>query len=270
MKIIQNPNLNINFSARNKNIRKADDIMRKAKCAFPVISSTYVDTFYKTVSNNNQNSARREKTIRISDKINDFIHKLRDTTDRVDYFDNAIGNNIPYSNTLRVTSLYKLGNCEEAAAVALSALIANGYTNSHRANLGLQVDFENKKTGKIEDSRKELLDHTFVVTTLDKKNPKMKDIIVVDPWMGFTDSVSGAISKFKSVYDNNENSNTINTAKSMFKAEQEKKYGKIINFNDYNIRTKLIIFPRDKHDKKFNNKLAEHIKEFYPEIILDE
>ena len=268
MKISPQTNFySVNFSARKKDIRKADDIQRKVRLEFPMASPSYFDTFYKTIKSTNNRKVNKTAN-RISDRIDSKLRYLRERAERVEFFDKVIGINTPYATTLNFLKLYKIGNCEEAASSVLSALYANGYTNSHKANLGLNINIKNKKTKQIEYNDTMDIDHTFVITSLEKQEAKPNDYIVIDSWLGFADSISGARAKYKAVYGDKKIKSLSQYCKSMFRVYCAEKYNKIIDLNDYDVETKLVIIPNDRYTDNDYKKLAEYGKEKYPNLLI--
>ena len=247
----------ISFKARKTEIRKADDIQRKTKAEFPMLSSTYVDSFYKTTG----------KYGRITqDRINLYLHlkkkifNLRDNT-RESF---SVDKYIPYVKKLGKVKEEHVGNCMESASAAVAALIANGYTNTSRCSLVLNADFINKKSGEVEYSGTTSLDHSFALT--DMNTGKGKNI-VVDPWLGFTDSKEGAIARYKQMKtDRDIRSAIYDVANQYFVGKNEMPFDEIEH--DYYIKTRIGFEEcYDVRDKDIQN-LSDYTKEHYPNLIL--
>ena len=254
------------FGAKNKKIRDADDIMRISVNSFPRLSSTYMDTFYLSTQNE-QKSPLHHLAKYISNKVNSEIMLQREVIKKITNENSAV---IPYALTLAVVKKNKLGNCGEAAICALAALAANGIYNSKRMLLYLQTDFIDKKSGECVYSGKSPLDHSFVITTMsDLKldDAKEKDIIVVDPWLGFTDSLSNAKARFKQVYNASDLGFINEYQNSVFKLKMMEQTRKEPNFADYDIKQKLILVNADKYNENDKKRLCNFMKVYYEGLV---
>ncbi len=200
MRILPINNTNTYFRARNSRIRQADDIQRRARREFPALSSTYIDKFYTIAQTSNHDIYKRHKADTYSQIIDEKIADMREATDKVE---TAADLYIPYSKVLNHVKKIRAGNCAECSASVVAALAANGIYDSEISNLGLLIEFKNKKTGKSEFESIVPIDHSFVVTALNNRKPKEKDKIVIDSWFGFTDSISGAKGRYKPIYNEN-------------------------------------------------------------------
>ncbi len=254
------------FGAKNKKIRDADDIMRISLNEFPRLSSTYIDTFYLSTQNEKK-SPLHHLAKYISNKVHSKIMAQREVIKKRTSANSAV---MPYALTLAGVEKNKTGNCEEAAICALTALTANGIYNSRRMLLYLQTDFIDKKSGECVYSGQSPLDHSFVITTMsDLKldEAKDKDIVVVDPWLGFTDSLSNAKARFKQIYDVT-NLDYINEyQKSAFKLKITEQTHKVPNLADYDIKQKLILVNADKYNENDMKQLGNFMKVYYDGLV---
>lgn len=230
----------INFGSKNKYIREADDIARKAKQTFPILSATYADEFYLSLAPDNISTRSwnaRNKVLKLHNKIgvmryNVNTKKYTSTQDDKEEF-------TPYKNILEGIKSYKVGNCSESAIAALTALCANGFTESQRVELFLHSQYINKKNGKAEFDTLSPLDHSFVITTMNRKklsDANAKDIIIVDPWLGFADSYSGGLARFKKIFTQARLEEITENNKENFNKMYTGKNGKAINFDDYELK----------------------------------
>ena len=245
----------ISFKARKAEIRKADDIQRSAKREFPMLSSTYVDTFYKTTGKFGRITQKR---IGLYNHLRKKVLNLRDNSREVFSADKYI----PFVKKLGKVKEEKVGNCMESAMATVTALIANGYTNTNRCSLVLNADFINKKSGEIEYSGTTSLDHSFALTDMNtgRKN------IVVDSWLGFTDSKEGAIARYKQMKtDRDIQSAVYDIANQYFIGKNEMPYDEIEH--DYYIKTRMGFEECcDIRDKDIQN-IADYAKEHFPNLI---
>lgn len=255
-----------NFGSRNKNIRIADDIHRRARLTFPVLSATYVDEFYGVTKDKNNKKAQK-----LFSRLDNKVGALREVTDNPTKYGitpDELKREAPYSRLLNGIDFLKVANCKECAVVALAGLLANGYYNSSRVNLGLEVKFINPKTKEEEYNKITSLDHSFVITTLDKKSDKQKDKIVVDNWLNFTDSVSGAIERFKKIYNEDYIKDIIAFNRSMFRVEKAERTGELINPDDYEIKTKMVFCPADNLSEAQVKDLAHYARLMYDDLVI--
>lgn len=196
MKIRQILNNQINFNSRNKNTKKADDILRQAKRTFPLMSHSYVEAFYKSYTN--KKTKKRAKEIR--DKLYlTLANSRRRVAENVNAFRKKDGLKllIPFREDIDEINKTKVGNCQENAISALAMLCAQGYYNSDLVELTCITEFINKTDNSITYKCTSEFDHVFILTDMNtgKKN------IIVDPWLGFSATTDEAIGKFKCIFN---------------------------------------------------------------------
>lgn len=158
---------NAKFTARKATIRRADDIARLAKNAFPMISSSKIDTF-KNVSH------FKSFLLKISQELNEERY-LR--SDKINSYGTFVGRVFVLLESLKRK---KLGNCAEHAEVALLAAKLNGVKNTFLASL-ITPD-------------KEPLDHAVIL--VEDKKP-----YVIDSWLGFADYLPEAKKRWQKEYN---------------------------------------------------------------------
>ncbi len=157
---------NTNFTARNATIRRADDIVRLARKAFPMISSSKIDTF-KNIS------SFKGLLLKTSRDLNEERFRR---SDRIDSHKSVAGKVFVLLESLRTK---KLGNCAEHAEVALLAAKFNGIKNAYLASL-MTPD-------------KKPLDHCVIL--VEDKKP-----YIIDGWLGFADYVPEAKKRWQKEY----------------------------------------------------------------------
>ena len=249
----------ISFCAKNKDTRKADNIMRTAANTFPMFKPTYADIFYAGLKNDRE----KEKFYKgIVKRWQENVRPQRDS---------ALEENDFLEQITDLIKKQKLGNCAEASDIALMALFANGYYNSCCVNLGYEISYIDKITKKPVYSYMEPIDHTCVLTSMN--NPKrkyLKDLIVIDPWLGCSGSISELYSKYKNIFLDKK---TIKRIKYNFQQKFASEFSgeNIKNTPDFSncILSKKFVFQfsqkyREKEAKEMGNKMAEK----YPEIII--
>lgn len=164
---------NISFTARNPEIRFADDLVRKINKTYPRISSTIVNDF-------NNIELYRDVEQRIANKI----YELRDTQNKL-MLNAIISGNNSYVNISKIvtglTRKFKVGNCMESANLSLLAAKANR--------------LDNVTTAYIKHPNGSDYDHAVVLVNKNSKKP-----YVIDSWLGFADYVPNAIKRYQNEY----------------------------------------------------------------------
>lgn len=176
---------NTSFKARNYELRKADDIMRKMLSTYPSCSTTKVELY---------NIAKKE-LIDLREILKKEIDKIIEIRiNRVQTKDQNFLNRV-----IEDVKIHKLANCGELAILAKGAFLANGYKNLQLTNLHTKWHRE----GFVDTY--EDMDHCFLLinsnedadyddlTTFDQKT------IVADPWLGFVDYIRPAINRFNNI-----------------------------------------------------------------------
>lgn len=271
MKITFNPS----FSSRKPNIRKADDIQRKIKKTFPGFSPSYMRNFY-ILNGINTNSEREKRANELSRK---YLYLLLTNREKQSISTAScspeVNENLFFiKKVVNAVKKKKIANCHELSLVTLAALAANGYTDVKRVFLKLNAVCVNKKTKKIEFSQVYDLDHVVTLTALNKKNPKDSDLIVVDPWMGFADSISGAQERYTSLIDFDESKADFAqfySPKGVTDINEQQKYLDELGFDvQYNIMfVEENSFPDNpKFSKKELKTLASYMQKKYPDLCL--
>lgn len=258
-----NINFNPSFTSRNQNIRKTDDVQRRARLTFPATSPTFIDTFYKTP--NSSDEQREEQATLVLYKYDTKIGEIRQKV-RNHSFEGTTPEekkiNAPIFGILKGVKETKAANCQECAAVAVACLAANGIYDIQRVKLELELKYVNKKNGTIEYQANIPIDHTAVKTRIGK------DTIIVDAWMGFADSLSGAREKYKKAFINEDIKNEIQKHSSNFKM-QKSRQNHIIDFDEsYELRTSIRYISTEFPTQKNIEEIGHYAKCFYPELVL--
>ena len=263
----------IHFASKNKNIKRADDVMRKSKLAFPYIGNTYIDRFYRTVNIPNNSNARRLYHV-IDGRLSSYRNSIASEEDELllqrQYDDCAKDYFIPgfekSRNADKMTHQRYKGNCDEAARAALAALYANGFYNSNLANLYYKTSLVNKYTGEVEYEDEMDLDHVFVLTDMGSGDKN----IVIDPWLSFADSKSAAKGRYYQVYYDKEGLKD-------FELNLEKSFNgntKIWQLdrdnNDYYQKSSFVFRTKPTHKKAAQRHEAGYqFRKLYPELLLN-
>ena len=263
----------IYFTSKNKNIRLADDVMRKSKLAFPYVGNTYINRFYRTVNNPNNSNARRLYHL-IHARLSSYRYSIENEEDKLlaqrQYDDCAKDYFIPgfekSRNADKETHQRHKGNCDEAARAALAALYANGFYNSNLANLYYKTSLVNKHTGEVEYEDEIDLDHVFVVTDMGSGDKN----IVIDPWLSFADSESAAKGKYYQIYYDEEGLKEFELSfKKSFNANT-KIWQLDRDINDYYQKSSFVFRTKPTHKKDVQKHEAGYqFRTLYPELLLN-
>ena len=253
------------FTSKNKNIRKADDIQRIARENFPIFSPSYLQEFY-CLNGKGPNTPKQVRTIQIAQRIVYKINAGRivdDESSKSLYFSEPL-----YIRPLDRIKRTKLGNCYEASVATLAALTANDINDAKRVSLEQKTEYVNKKTNKVVFSKNYDLDHTVVVSAMGKENPKEKDLIVLDSWMGFADSISGAKDRYSRFIDENKNKSDFNDSFSLFRIDHFQETGEFLDKNDCYIRHRIVFNDEEKHSENELKELGRYARMMYPHLCL--
>lgn len=258
-----NISFNPSFTSRNKNIKKADDIQRRVRLTFPATSPTFIDTFYKTT--NSLDEERQEQANFVAYRYDKKISAVREQVRRHSYEGTTLEEknmNAPIFQILRCVGIAKAANCQEYAAIATAGLAANGIFDNQRVNLKLEVKYINKENGRIEYQGYIQIDHTAIKTWIGK------DSVIVDAWLGFADSLSGAREKYKKIFIDENIEQEIKKHSSLFKLEKSRRGDVVDPDKDYELKTSIIYAPVEFPIKKDMEKIGYYSRRFYPELIL--
>lgn len=258
------------FSAKKPEIRKADDIQRKSKANFPMFSPTYLKEFY-FLGQKSIDDPKITRTRQIAQRIVYKINAARecDRQDSEYSFIHSFRKETPYIRTLHRIKDSKIGNCEEASCATMATLAANGYYDSKRMSLVLKGQFVNKETNEVAYTTiPHPLDHVFVVSAMGKENPTEKDLVVLDSWYGFSDSISKAKEKYQKLADNKKVKNDIKEELSLFRVDYFAETGKILDWNDYNIKYSIQFKEKENYTEEDIKALGRHARMMYPRLCL--
>ncbi len=259
MKITFNPS----FKSKSSNIRYADDIQRQAKRIFPFLSPSYCDAFYKTSSKRDEETkAKYEKVVKNADNKLTAIRELakENAFEGMSFDEKNL--NAPIFQTLRGVQLLKAANCHECAGITIAALAANEIYDVNRVNINAQIRYINKETGKTEYKEVEPIDHTTVIAKIEDED------VIVDSWLGFADSISGAKGKFKQLLWDSDIREKARKHRSLFRVEKYEKTGKIINPDeDYEQKISIILEPAEKSTQEDMRLIGYYSRCCFPELI---
>ena len=253
------------FSSRKKEVKDADHILRRTKQVFPLVSPTYIDSFYGSIDISNPYAG--SKSSRYVNAKQDTIAVIREMQQFPSHYqDNLSDEDIqtPYGVTLSRIKKDKAGNCLENSIAALTALYANGYTNSNLASVKLKVGFQNPETGEIDAVYYMPMDHSVAVTDMNKGGKKN---IVIDPWLNFADTKDRAIAKYKSMYEMREISEAKSWAKYYFGLELARK-NSALKISDYIPVVNFELLENKDLEPEEIKKIQAYAKKHFEELLI--
>lgn len=262
---------NVSFSSRKSEIRKADDIQRKTRVAFPFFSPSYADAYYGSCAPvYHGESAKKcvehwDNTYRLDRKANKIAIIRENRSEELcgrRSFENLV------RETIKDVKKYGLGNCEEAATMVMASIIANGYPNTIKCSLKLDTSVIEKETGEVKYNSRDSLDHALVMSTMDKNPLNQKTFYIIDPWHGFADSVSGAKARYAQLVDKNKFTKAKQKAINNFSNIYKSKY-KSFDINNFEIRQKICFDVKECATERDDKNIKKLFEESYPDLILE-
>lgn len=200
--MILNQKYNTTFTSRNRQIRFADDLVRKVNQEFPRVSASKLESF-----NNAKNFGFLIEdlwglTSFIRSIINGNFLELEESTEKIKLLLNTI-------------KTRKLGNCQESAQLALVVAKINGIENCKIAHLISPKEYN--------------YDHAVVLVEDEKP-------YIIDAWLGFADYIPNAIKKYQKDFRNCFDFSKAKTEKMLVKED----FGIIQRFLNYEITSEDI------------------------------
>lgn len=226
MQINNSYNSTQTFCSRAKIIRDTEKICQIIRTEFPAISPSKIAEF---------NNANKHKTYikKLQMKLEQNVRKPAwsefDTQDNVENF---------YIKLVEGIKNFKLANCADFSKLCNLICSINGI-NSQKAELSLLSP---------KGALKGHIDHAIHIIPLDGEFPfikelsKMKNAIIIDPWLGIVDFAPNAEIKFKSEYNQ------------FFKIP-----------NDYRLALSCHVFG----EPEIKTQAAKNLREKFPNLILN-
>ncbi len=250
----------VSFKSHSKEVRDAEQIMRKTQSTFPMVSPTRITAFYDAM--------HKPLTTQIKDKVTkmqDEIYKMRTEADSkkklAEYADNS------YRVHIEDIKKNRIGNCYESAIMTAAALCANGY-DSDVASLYVIHNFIDKKTGEVEYKEGGFLDHAFAVTNMGRNTTDRNKQIILDPWVGICGEWDEINSKYHALFSNDcDFAQFKDDNRTEFKNYLEDEYPDK-NISDY--EEKIGFTYRPIYIGKINRDKAKgYLREKFPQLILN-
>ena len=263
-----NTNNKYSFQARRKEIRKADDIVRKVNQEFPAFSPTYAYEFWPHL-----------KTI--PEGYGDI--RTINSEEKVRKYRKEIDQNKNYDTLLETIKEQKVANCGEKSYLTVAALLANGYDKfTKRFNVGIKWAVTDKRTGEKVFEHIEDFDHSIIVTTMTNEEPaRLNDLIVIDGWLNKAMSFSEAHATYEAMLKEDFLTETYEKSVLKFIKKNTKDYGLLgkklppdFDINNYKFKHNIVFYkPQDtRYPIKGNDfdKLTNKVKEKYPNLVFEE
>ena len=257
---------NYSFQAKRKEIRKADDIVRKVNQEFPAFSPTYAYEFWPHL-----------KTI--PEGYGDI--RTINSEEKVRKYRKEIDHNKNYDTLLETIKEQKVANCGEKSYLTVAALLANGYTDyTRRYDVGIKWSATDNRTGERVFENIEDFDHSIILTTMTNDEPKsFNDIIVIDGWLNKAMSISEAHETYSSMLKEDFLTKTYEKSVLKFIKKNTKDYGLLgkklppdFDINNYKFKHNIVFYkhPAPRYPIKGDDfdKLTNKVKEKYPRLIL--
>lgn len=172
------------FSSRNKIIRNADDIARKARKEYPKFSNSLMEGM-----NSLSNGKFRLLHINISSYVGAVRHMQICAFKQGRSFEDKL------MAIIGPIKKYKIGNCSEAGEISTIVAKINGLENAQTRHL-LTADGQS-------------YDH--IITYIPDKKP-----YIIDSWLGFADYVPNAIKRYKTEFRHYFDFDKLGTEKMIF------------------------------------------------------
>lgn len=183
--MIKIDSININFKSRNPAVIKADKICRMVNTEFASISSSKLNL--KVNSNK-----KYDKFYSYANILRyDIWHKVRDKVALAR--DNILER---YKKTVELVKKERLANCDELTSLAGLICAANGIKSQPLIVHKIENNTLNKKS----------CGHVALALTengeikKDVRMSEMKDVIIIDPWLGIADYAPNVAQEYKNMY----------------------------------------------------------------------
>ena len=263
-----NINNNYTFQARRKEIRKADDLVRKVNQEIPAFSPTYAREFWFRFKKIKEGYTDK-RIINSENKLERIRKKIAKEENPTSLFEQ--------------TREKKVGNCCEKTYLAMGALSANGINQyTRRYDVGVNWTAIDKRNGEKVFEDMQNFDHNIIITTLTNEEPKkFNDLIVIDGWLNKAMSLSEAHAEYGSMLKEKDISKMKEKAIINFVEENKKDYGLLgkklppdFDINNYEFKHNIVFFPhpdpRYRIKKDDFEKLGEMVREKYPSLVFKE
>lgn len=254
---MQISNSTINFTSRNIDIRRADDIVRHVNKIAPCFNPTYAFENWEVLNpSKGKGFIGRTKFFVKFEKI---ISKMRE-----EYGAESAKKPTFYFDLFDSVKNRKIGNCYEKAYLALGALFANGYKNAMKVGLEMEVGAYDKITGKKVLAKTIPIDHTTVLSTMNNANRYDIDkTIVLDGWFNKAMTVSEAKKEYEKFVPKRR------IAAEIQEMQRELKWKSLGDLNKFEFRKSIEFLEDKRFSPEEASAFGQEISRKYPEIKLD-
>ena len=258
----------ISFLSRNKNIRLADDIVRKTRQEFPAYSPSYIDSYWQCLRTPKHSDGKNNLKI-LANKLGNRLFACRINTNfRQDILEDPLA-------LLKTTKEHKVANCIEYAQLTESCLLANGYKNTKLAAVKIKLSLYDKSTDKKVYEDIKPFDHIIVLASLNDDGENSDKPIVLDGWIGKAMSISEAKREYLGMLSSEEIKEIASIGLQKYRHEQSSKQNnEEIDPNNLNYNIQILFdeidksFLKEKFEKS-QNTVMEKLRTQFPNLILE-
>lgn len=221
--------LNIDRLSRTQIKKEAEKVCRIINSEFPSLSSTKISEFYNTKTN----PYFQQYTHKIENRIETKVRRPLWLSYRGE------GSELPFYQTLveKIKDI-KAANCGDLSKLCRLICNMNGIP-SHKAEMLIE-----KKDGQFGGS----IDHAIQILPLKKESiafkpfAKLKDVLIIDPWLGFAEFAPKAEEKFL------------------------KEYNQFFNLED---GSRIILDNYKDYEPTVTDQVIRYFRQHFPQFIID-
>ena len=258
----------ISFLSKNKNIRLADDIVRKTRQEFPAYSPSYIDSYWQCLRTPKHSDGKNNLKI-LANKLGNRLFACRINTNfRQDILEDPLA-------LLKTTKEHKVANCIEYAQLTESCLLANGYKNTKLAAVKIKLSLYDKSTDEKVYEDIKPFDHIIVIANLNDDDENSDEPVVLDGWIGKAMSISEAKREYLGMLSSKDMQEIASSGLQKYRHEQSSKQNnKEIDPNNLNYKIQILFDEIDKSFLKENfekspTTVIEMIRTQFPNLILE-
>lgn len=268
---MQITNSTTNFTSRNIDIRRADDIVRHAKKVVPHFNPTYAFENWRTLDTTKSGSYFKRTGFYA--KFEKLISKMRQ-----EYGAESAKNPTFYFDLFDKVKSKKIGNCYEQAYITLGTLFSNGYNNAMKVGLEMEIGAYDKASGKCVARKIIPIDHTAVLSTMNNPNrTEIDKTVILDGWLNKAMTVSEAKKEYERFVPKRrieaELQELQNELRRKFRPPMQNRFLQTQNsqfdINNYEFRKSIEFLEDRRFSTEEARTFGEEISKKYPEIKLN-
>lgn len=265
---MQITNSTTNFTSRNIDIRRADDIMRHANKVMPAFNPNYASENWRIFKKSPLKKFYfEEKFKKLTLAMRRQYHSYSEQHPNfyIDLFD-------------KVKSK-KISNCDEKAFITLGTLFANGYDNAMKIGLEMEIGAYDKVSGKRVATKIIPIDHTTVLSTMNNPNrTEIEKTIVIDGWLNKAMTVPEAKKEYERFVSKRKIEAAIQELQDELRANSraplQNRFTRNANaqnpLDKYEFRKSIEFLEDTRFDSMQAHNFGEEISKKYPQIKLNQ